>query len=139
MRLPLARRYDRNCVLACTAGQLVAATVLDCTVASIVIGESPFDVGPVAMDIELVAPAVSRDSAVIAAAGMIGFCLAGGLDPGDVAEGLTNAEADVAAEAAALIMPWIEDGRFAALVAALDPLRFKGKRKIFQWSRASTS
>lgn len=128
MRLPIAKRFDRNCVLAATAGQLIAAARLECIVTAIVVGDGMFDVGPVAMDLEFLSPAANRDSAIIAAAGTLGFGLAGGLERKEIIAGLSGAAAEAAEEAADIIMPWVEDGRFAALVKALEPMRFKGKR-----------
>src|SRR3954467_1382961 len=72
-RLPEARRFDRNCVLAATAGQIIAANELGLSVSQIIVGESPFGVGNVAYNIKLAAHQIDRRTAIIAIAGAVGF------------------------------------------------------------------
>lgn len=138
IRLPAAKRFDRNCVLASTAGQIVAAHELGLELAAILVGKTAFDVGLVARDIRLARPKADRNAAIITAAGTLAFALAAGLPIEDVRAGLEGEALAVAGAAAVLLMPWIEDGRFVRLVRALDVYRFDGKREV-SWSTASTS
>lgn len=130
LRLPAARRFDRNCVLAATAGQIIAADALGLEIAAIVVGKTIFDVGPVARDIRLAAPRVNRDAAVIAAAGTLGFSLAAGMTVEEVRAGLEGEALAVSMDAWAMLAPWLIDGRLARLVRQLDVLRFSGTRTL---------
>lgn len=130
LRLPSARRYDRNCVLAATAGQVIAAKALGLEVAEIVVGESPFKVGKVAKDIRLAKPGANRETAIVVAAGTLGFAQAAGLELAEIRDELQGEPLAVLDAAISVVMPWIEDGRFARLVRALDAYQFEGRRPL---------
>lgn len=129
-RSPAARRFDRNCVLASTASQIVVALALGLEVAEIVTGESPFDVGTVAKDIRLAMPGADLGTAIVASAGAIGFCLAAGMPFEEITAGLQGQPLAAMTTADQLLQPWIDDGRLARLVAALDGFRLAGKRRF---------
>lgn len=137
-RLPLAKRYDRNCVLSATAGQIIAADALELRVEAIVIGSSIFDVGPVAHDIRLAKPKADLNTAIVAAAGTLAFGFAAGMTIDEIREGLEGEARRASLAAETMLMPWISDGRFVRLVRALDVLHFAGRREV-AWSTASTS
>lgn len=130
-RLPAARQFDRNCVLASTAGQIIAAAALGLEVSEIVVGNTLLKVGRVARDIKLAAPRGDRPTTVVAMAGMLGFCQAAGFTVDEIrSEYQSEIEREVVSEAAGLIQPWIDDGRFARLVRALDAYQFSGTRVL---------
>lgn len=128
MRTPAAWRFDRNCVLSTVAGQLIAAAALKVPVKAVVVGESSFDVGPVAKDIVLEAPGFDADTAVIASAGIVGFLWAAGLPIEE--EGNSPTIQLTMYRAATLLTSSVEDGSYAALVRALDQLKVAGERSL---------
>lgn len=127
---PQARQYDRNCILASTAAQIIAADALGLEIAAVVVGRTRFDVGPVARDIRLTAPAVDLKTAVVAGAGSLALGLAAGLSHDDIRAGLTGERQFVLEIAEEVLAPWLDDGRFVRLVRQLDLLRFDGERPL---------
>lgn len=129
-RLPAAKRYDRNCVLAATAGQIIAANTLGLKVDAIIVGDTPFDVGKVASDIRLAKPEIDAKTSLVAMAGIAGFGLAAGLTADEIRsefEGIRQAAVDTAIN---ILQPWIDNGRYARLVRALDAYQFAGTRRL---------
>ena len=130
-RLPEARRFDRNCVLASTAGQIIAASELGMVIEAIIVADTPYKVGKVAADIKLAAPQVDRLTATVAMAGVVGFCQAAGFTPDEIRAGYQeDRQRVVVNDAIGLLRPWIEDGRYARLVKALDTYQFSGTRPL---------
>jgi hypothetical protein len=130
VRLPAARQFDRNCILAMTAAQIIVAAKLGLKVEAIVVSDTAFDVGPVAHDIRISGLKPDRASATLTAAAQIGLTLAAGLAIEDLEDRLTGEALDVSRETRATLDGWIDDGRFARLVRSLDTYRFSGERLL---------
>jgi hypothetical protein len=131
LRTPQARQFDRHCLLSATAAQLIVANKLSMEVSAIRVAEDKlFAVGPVANDIVLKNPAADSDTALIAMAGQLGFCLAAGVEFEEQFIQAAKLQKIILLMAFDMILPAIEDGSFAVLVIALDGLRVTGERKF---------
>jgi hypothetical protein len=130
VRTPTARQYDRNCVLAATAGQLLAAKHLDLPVRAIVVSpDTPFATGPIASDIRFVDMPSAEQMAVVVSTATLAFGLAAGMTVDDVRQDHTPLMVEVSQTAEKMLVPAIDDGSFARLVAALAMMRKAGERK----------
>lgn len=127
MRTPLAYIFDRNCVLAATAGQLAAAHLLKVKIAGVIVGYSPWDVGFVAKDIRAAEPKPDAAHATVAAAGTIAFAWAAGRPSADAFAGLSGAPLAALVGADVILSPLVADGRLAALVRELDRFAIPGE------------
>ena len=129
-RTPAARQFDRNCILAMTAGQLLAARVLEVPVRSIIVSDTLFETGPTARDIRLREPRADASAAIIAAAGTLAFAFAAGMALEDVRDGYSEEMLGVSTLAEVMLTPSIVDGSFAKLAIALGVLRQEGERLL---------
>lgn len=127
MRTPLAYLFDRNCVLAATAGQIAAAVALDCEIAAVIVGQSPFDIGFVAKDIRLADPKPDAKNAAIAAAGTLSFAWAALRSTAEACDGLSGPPLVAMQTAEAILLPLVADGRLAAMVRRLNRLTIPGE------------
>ena len=129
LRTPMARQFDRNCVLSSTAAQLIVADHLNLPVKAIrVVDDCPFDTGPIASDIVLESPKVDADTTTVAMAGVVGFLLAAGMELEEQMVEIGSLQKDITIRAFGHIYDAIEDGSFARLVISLDGLRVVGER-----------
>lgn len=125
----MAYRYDRNCVLASTAGQVMMALELGQPIHAIVFGESAVRVGIVAKAVTL-ADASETNAAVIGGAGIVAFYRAADMP-------LVGIEDDDAARISEAIIitvdSWIADGRLAALIRTLGNWTTPGLMTELGW------
>lgn len=139
IRSAAAFRFDRNCVLAATAGQLAAALDLDVPVAAIVIGGSPYDVGIVAHDVRYAISDIGPKAAIIASAGSVAFFRAGELPVEELSKGVDLRMQAAFAIANAIIDQWVTDWRLTRMIRHLDTFGFPGERTDLQWLTAFRS
>lgn len=133
MRTLAAYQFDRNCVLAATAGQVLAALNLDCPIKAIVYGQVAVDVGIVAREIKLVDPAADGQTALIAACGAVALNMAGGQPPTDMMGFGAPVLSAAVTVAMTMVTPWVEDGRMKVLVRTLDRWSIPGDLTELEW------
>lgn len=136
LRSAAAYRFDRNCVLAATAGQIAACLDLDVEIAAIKVGVSLYDVGIVARDIRLADTKIGPKAAIIASAGSIAFTMAVGLPVELLCKDVDPRMQATLAIADTLIARWVTDWRLAALVKRLDRYSIPGERTDLKWLTA---
>lgn len=133
MRSLVAHRFDRNCVLAAVAGQILAALHLDCQIRAIVFGRSALDVGVVATAIELVNPESDGKTALIASAGVVAMRRAADLPLAELLDVKTPKLSASVVVASTLVDEWIVNGRLKALVTVLDVWTTPGEMTDLKW------
>ncbi len=134
-----AFRFDRNCVLAGTAGQIAAALHLDVPIAAILVGHSPYNVGVVARDIRLADTDIGPKAAIIASAGSVAFFKAGGMPVEELSQNIDVRMQAAIAIARALIEPWVIDWRLTRMIRRLDGYMLPGERTDLTWLMAFKS
>lgn len=128
---PEAKRYDRNCILAMTAGQLLVAQALGKAVKGIVVGKTRYSVGNVAYDVRFAEPLdEGPNSALIAMAAHAALAHASGAPFEMRVKGLTMEQVIQLQRAEAILLPSIVDGSFKRVVQALDDLKAPGLREF---------
>jgi hypothetical protein len=134
MRNLVAHQYDRNCVLAATAAQIMTALHLECPIRAIVIGPATiFDVGMVASRIELVDPGGDGKTALIASAGVVAFWRAAGKPLDELINAEVPKQSAAIEVATAMVDNWIDNGRLKALVMVLDTCTTPGEMTELKW------
>lgn len=134
LRSLTARQFDRNCVLAATAGQIAACTELGIPIAAIRVGFCTYDVGIVARDIRIDDPS-PQTAIVVSFAGSVAFHRAADIPLDGIGiDGDQKIRATVAV-VADLIDRWTADGRLRALIKVLDTIATPGDLTDLQWLR----
>lgn len=130
-RTVIGMRFDRNCVLASVAAQLLVATVEGINVAAVVVGDIPLRVGVVAHAVEFGDDLVDQQPVYLMAAGLLGFGYAMGLGFDDIVED------NIYRHGMQRVRPTIDgavvSGALKRIVRRLDRLSLPGKHRSLAW------
>lgn len=136
-RTSLGWRFDRNCVLAGAAGQILTAIAIGVNIEAIVVGDHELNVGPVAKEIETGQPPLLLvQKKVLGAGSVLGFGYAAGLPYADIIFGVIEDERRAFETANAVVAPAIALKTMYRLVRRLDRMAMPGKYRSLEWLTA---